>query len=231
MLVLPKLFEGEFVTKPANAANFNDEQIIDLRWRGLKLLQKRNLFGFTSDSLALAKFVGSHPSYQTVCDLGSGSGGLLLLLWALNPQAQCCGLELLATNVQLAKRSLLLNNHLPELSQHCCFLQGDWRTPWLYFAPQSFDLLVSNPPYWPAGSSRQSPVLERAAARNELFGTLAELISSARWLLKPGGRLAMVLPWQRQQEAEQLLTINDLSLLRLKKQQKLLLIEAEQAID
>ena len=103
MLVLPKLFEGEFVTKPANAANINDEQIIDLRWRGLKLLQKRNLFGFTSDSLALAKFVGSHPSYQTVCDLGSGSGGLLLLLWALNPQAQCCGLELLATNVQLAQ--------------------------------------------------------------------------------------------------------------------------------
>ena len=217
------------MTKPANAANINDEQIIDLRWRGLKLLQKRNLFGFTSDSLALAKFVGSHPSYQTVCDLGSGSGGLLLLLWALNPQAQCCGLELLATNVQLAKRSLLLNKHLPELSQHCCFLQGDWRTPWLYFAPQSFDLLVSNPPYQPLGAGRVSPHHQRAAARTECFGSLAELLSSANWLLRPAGQLALVLPVSRQTELHRLLAANNFQITREQTQNKLLLLAAQKA--
>ena len=64
-----------------------DEQVVDLRWRGLKLLQNRRLFGFTGDSLALARFVGARPGCQSIGDLGSGSGGLLLLLWALNPQA------------------------------------------------------------------------------------------------------------------------------------------------
>lgn len=208
-----------------------DEQVVDLRWRGLKLLQNRRLFGFTGDSLALARFVGARPGCQSIGDLGSGSGGLLLLLWALNPQAQCCGLELLPANVRLAERSLRLNAHLPELPLHCRFLQGDWRTPWLYFAPQSFDLLVSNPPYWPAASGRHSPILERAAARNELFGTLAELIANACWLLKPNGRLALVLPWQRRRETELLLEANGLQVIRWQQQQKRLLIEAEQPAD
>lgn len=209
-----------------DAAETASEQIVDLHWRGLRLLQNRRFFGFTSDSLALAQFVGARPNCQTVCDLGSGSGGLLLLLWALNPQAQCHGLELLPANVRLAERSLRLNSHLPELEQYCHFWQGDWRAPQLYFAPHSFDLLVSNPPYWPPGRSRQSPVLERAAARNELFGGLAELAASARWLLRPGGRLAMVLPWPRRNEAEQLLTAQGLHILRMEQQNKLLLLEA-----
>lgn len=203
------------------------ETEVQLGLLGLRLLQRSDFFGFTEDSLALAEFIEPNAAAAKICDLGSGSGGLLLLLWAKNQQADCFGLEIMPRNVELAERSLQLNAHLPGLEQKCHFLQGDWRTPWLYFAPHSFDLLVSNPPYQPAGSVRLSPCPERAAARAELFGSLAELLDSALWLLRPAGRLAMVLPQSRTAELEHLLHSRRFIIKRRQNYKKLLLIEAQ----
>ena len=203
------------------------EIIVQLRHLGLQLLQRRDFFGFTEDSQALAEFVGTRPDCQRICDLGSGSGGLLFLLWAKNQQAQCYGLEIMRQNVDLAERSLKLNAAVPGLAQNCHFLLGDWRTPELYFAPQSFDLLVSNPPYQPLGAGRLSPVLERAAARAELFGSLAELLESAAWLLRLAGILALVLPVNRRPELQKLLTANGFSCRKEQQYKQLLLIEAQ----
>jgi len=203
------------------------ENIVELRLLGLRLLQRRDFFGFTEDSQALAEFVGARPDCRRICDLGSGSGGLLMLLWARNRQAQCYGLEIMPQNVALAERSIQLNAGVAGLAQGCCFRQGDWRTPELYFAPCSFDLLVSNPPYQPLGAGRISPNQERAAARAELFGGLAELLASAAWLLRPAGRLALVLPLNRRPELQKLLAANGFNCQREQTYKRLLLLEAQ----
>ncbi len=205
------------------------EIVVQLRWLGLRLWQRQDFFGFTEDSLALAEFVGKQPECQHICDLGSGSGGLLLLVWAKNQRAICQGLEIIPENVALAERSKQLNAALPGLLANCRFQQGDWRTPWLYFAPQSFDLLVSNPPYQPLGAGRVSPHHQRAAARTECFGSLAELLSSANWLLRPAGQLALVLPVSRQTELHRLLAANNFQITREQTQNKLLLLAAQKA--
>ncbi len=203
------------------------ETEVQLGVLGLRLLQRSDFFGFSEDSLALAEFIQPNQADNKICDLGSGSGGLILLLWAKNQQADCFGLEIMPQNVELARRSLQLNAHLPELLQKCHFWQGDWRTPWQYFAPHSIDLLVSNPPYQPAGSGRLSPYPERAAARTELFGSLAGLLASAAWLLRPAGRLALVLPQNRQAELKKLLAGQNFLVKRQQNYKKLLLLEAQ----
>ena len=100
------------------------EIVVQLRWLGLRLWQRQDFFGFTEDSLALAEFVGKQPECQHICDLGSGSGGLLLLVWAKNQRAICQGLEIIPENVALAERSKQLNAALPGLLANCRFRPG-----------------------------------------------------------------------------------------------------------
>lgn len=169
---------------------------------GLRLWQRRDALGVTSDTLALADFVGYRPGCRRIGDLGSGGGGLTLLLWAHNPAAACVGLEIRPELVELAQRSLALNcGACRELGEHCRFLLGDWRQPERYFPADSFDLLVSNPPFWPKGAGRLSPLPLRAAACHELNGGLRELMGAAGFWLKKGGRLALILPLSREREA------------------------------
>lgn len=204
-----------------------EENIVDLRWRGLKLLQNPRFFSFSTDSLLLARFVGERPQIRRICDFGSGNGGLLLLLWALNPEADCVGLEIMPANVDLAQRSLLLNRDVEGLAEHCRFVQGDWRQPEKYFAAGSCDLLVSNPPYQQLGSGRVSPILERRAARSEVFGTFAELAKSANRLLCLGGRFCFVLPQRRETEAAEILQALGMEIVRLERNNDLVLVESK----
>lgn len=180
------------------------EKIIDLRQKGLKLLQNPRFLGFTDDTARLAEFAaGQVPTARRVCELGSGSGGLTLLLWA-QLGADCVGVEIMPGNVDLAQRSLQLNADVPGLAGHCRFVCADWRNL-SGLALGQFDLVVSNPPFWPQTAGRLSPVLERRAATHELNGGLGDMLAAARGLLTPGGVLCLLLPDERGQEAISLL--------------------------
>lgn len=182
------------------------EELVDLRLRGLRLLQDPRFFCFSEDAARLAEFAAAeYPAARQVCELGSGNGGLLLALWARLPQAFCRGLEVLPANVELAERSLALNAAVDGLTEHLQFICGDWRQYARYFAADSFDLIVSNPPFWPLRQGRLSHILERRAATHEVFGGLAELVRAAAALLRPGGGFCLLLPAERADEADKLL--------------------------
>lgn len=177
----------------------------------LRLWQDRRLFGFVEDTAMLTDFVNAalanNPvkSAAKICELGSGSGGALLILAATTPHADCTGIEIMPANVELARRSLLLNAHVPGLLHRCRFIRGDLRQISHYLPPASFDIILSNPPWQPITSGRISPNPERAAARSEIFCTLADVISTAAFLLHPGGDFFLILPESRAAEADTLL--------------------------
>lgn len=155
------------------------------------------------------------PAAGRVCELGSGNGGLLLTLAVRLPDTRAVGVELLAANVELARASLDLNGDLHNLAARLRFIQADWRD--LGQMPefrQSFDLVVSNPPFWRAHEGRLSPVAERRAATHELNGGLQEMLQAARELLVSGGGLCVVLPIERAAELLGLLGELDFELLR-----------------
>jgi tRNA1Val (adenine37-N6)-methyltransferase len=66
-----------------------------------------------------------------------------------------------------------------------------------HYGPQSFDLVVSNPPYRRIDSGRINPNSQKAIARHELTGALKDVFGAGNYLLPQGGRLAVIYPATR----------------------------------
>lgn len=78
-----------------------------------------------------------------VLDLGTGSGAILLALLTELPNATGLGVDLSDKALTIAKQNAAQNN----LADRAQFHQGDWETG----NTNNFDIIVSNPPYIPAG--------------------------------------------------------------------------------
>ena len=140
-------------------------------------------FPLSTDSIALADFVRL-PKNGKILDLGSGCGTLGLLLCAKDAACTITGIELEETAHRQALANIARNELQSRLSSICADLT---RLSGL-LAPGSFDICVSNPPYFTAGFlSKQTP-----AARHEQTCSLESLIGSAAWALKYGGDFYLV---------------------------------------
>ena len=118
-----------------------------------------------------------------MCDLGTGSGVLLLLLAARESRLELFGLDQDPAAAALAQDNLRHNDLEGQI------WTGSWsQTP---FPPGSFDLVVSNPPYYAPGSGKDG-----GPARMERE-ELDALCRAAARLLRNGGRFALSFPTQR----------------------------------
>lgn len=83
---------------------------------------------------------------DTILDLGTGSGCILLSLLKENPQIFGTGVEKSPKAITIAEQNCLLLG----LEKNCRFILADWfDTKFLNLLPQTFDLITSNPPYIP----------------------------------------------------------------------------------
>lgn len=135
------------------------------------------VFPLGGDALALGEFSTVKPGWR-VCDLGTGSGVLLLLLAGRAERLDLTGVEIDALSAQTARENLAANGLPGEI------ITGDLRTAPL--PPGSFDLVISNPPYFPVGSGKSG-----GSARSEECCSLEELCAAASRLVKNGGRFAL----------------------------------------
>ena len=147
-------------------------------WLGPYVLSwPEGVFPLGGDALALGDFVSIKPG-QRVCDLGTGSGALLLLLARRADSLSLTGVELDPLAADIARENLE-RNHLEGT-----VLCGDLRSAPL--PAGGFDFVVSNPPYFPVGSGTSG-----GPARSEAHCTLDELCTAAGRLVKNGGRFAL----------------------------------------
>lgn len=135
------------------------------------------VFSLGGDALALGDFAAVKPG-QRVCDLGTGSGALLLLLARRAAGLTLTGIDLHPLSARTARENLARNGLRGEV------LCGDLRTAAL--PAGGFDLVVSNPPYFPVGSGKSG-----GPARSEESCSLEELCAAAGRLTKNGGRFAL----------------------------------------
>ena len=143
---------------------------------------KEGVFPLGGDSLALGAFATVKRGWR-VCDLGTGSGVLLLLLAARESQLELFGLDQDPAAAALAQDNLRHNGLEGQI------WTGSWsQTP---FPPGSFDLVVSNPPYYVPGSGKDGGP---ARMEREELGALCR---AAARLLRNGGRFALSFPTQR----------------------------------
>ncbi len=132
----------------------------------------------------LARFAPARPG-DRVLDLGCGGGALLLALAQVHPEARLrLGVELDARAADQAARNARLND------ARYAVVVGDVRA--LPVPPRAFDLVVSNPPFYPAGWGRQSGDARVAGATHALAGDVADFARAAAHALAPHGRAVFV---------------------------------------
>ncbi len=172
-----------------------DETVESLSGGQLKVIQKKKGYRYTIDSVLLAGFVEPKPA-DRVLELGAGSAVISLLLAHRQRGLRVTALELQSGLADMARRSVSLNG----LDDRVTVLQGDLRTSADVLEAQAWDVVVFNPPYRKMGSGRINPLEEKALARHEIAGSVAEFLQAARRTLKPGGRACLIYPCSRMVE-------------------------------
>ena len=135
------------------------------------------VFPLGGDTLALGAFATLKKGWH-VCDLGTGSGCLLLMLAGREPSLSLDGVERDPRAAQTARDNLARNGLDGRI------WTGDWEG--VSLAPGSFDLVVSNPPYFAQGSGGNG-----GGARMEEENGLNRLCRTAARLTRNGGRFAL----------------------------------------
>ena len=153
----------------------------------MKLFQSRAGYRFSLDALLLAHFATLKRRDQVV-DLGAGCGVIALILARLHPEIEITAVELQGALAARAARNVKLN----RLEGRITVARGDVRAAARIGAGESFDAAVCNPPYRRSAGVRISVNEERRIARHEIHGELADFIGAASYLLRAGGRLAVV---------------------------------------
>ncbi len=157
----------------------------ELRPGGYRLVWDDALFRPGTDSFLLSSLPRLTPGLR-VCDLGSGTGLLGVLLLQRQRELTVTGIELDGAAAALARRCAAENG----LADRLRTLQGDLRQVRSLLSPGSFDLVISNPPYFDPARGRTSRSLP--AARSELTCTLEDVAAAGAYLLRWGGRLCLV---------------------------------------
>jgi tRNA1Val (adenine37-N6)-methyltransferase len=207
-----------------------DERLDTVVGTDIRLIQKIDGTAFAIDTLLLANFIKFSRDMNFSAELGSGSGILSFMLKYRHANLQITGFEIQETFFELSQRNLQLNPAFADLS----FEHMDIRDIPSRILPESFDMVCSNPPYFPKGNGRLPSRPGRAMARHELNGTLEDFVSSAAYMLSYSGKFYLVIPSNRFYEVVNYLKANNLGLKRLQfvipkegEESHLALIEAE----
>ncbi|MBQ7307830.1 MAG: methyltransferase [Clostridia bacterium] len=180
------------------------ERIDDLEYKGLKIIQSEKEYSFTSDSVLLANFVKINSKEKSL-ELCSGSGVIGILAQAKNNVKDMTLMEIQPNMCDMASRSLKLNN-----LNNIKIVNGDIRKIEDYFEPQSFGYVLANPPYKKIDCHTMSEKQNINMSRYEVSLTLEELIKSVSYVLKYGGKFALIYDTDRMIEVFYLMKIYDL---------------------
>jgi tRNA1Val (adenine37-N6)-methyltransferase len=183
---------------------------ISLRGAGIiTVIQPKKGHRFTLDSLLLADFCRIRPR-DRVIEPGSGTGIISLLLAKKFPKTW-----FVADEFDPQAYFLLCQNILRNGLGNIVSVDRDIKYLNRVIAPNSFDVIIANPPYVKFGTGRKSPVVERQTARHDQTASLP-LWLNLQVLLKNKGRYFLIFPAQRATELMSLLQNNKLESKRLR---------------
>lgn len=183
----------------------------DYLWEGGPEFAQSENFRFGTDSVLLGNFINLSGAGKAI-DLGCASGVIPLLMLSRSEKIHVTGLELDGEAAALAGQNMA-HNGLTERSK---IIHGDIRRCRSLFAAGSFDVVVSNPPYFPMNAGAVSPNAKRAAAREELTCTLDDLCAAAEYLCRWDGKVAFVYRPERLNELFSCMTLHGIEPKRMR---------------
>lgn len=207
----------------------NINEVIEDLGDGFKIIQNKTMFCYGTDAAMLSDFVVAKPKDKLI-DLCSGNGIIPILLCKKTRCNDITALEIQKEVCELTKRSVKLNN----LTERIKVINGDLRQVRANFDCGYFDVVTCNPPYMPVGTGKANVSESINIARHEIMCTLEDVITSAAYLVKNGGRFYMVHRAERLCDIIYLMRSNNLQPKRLtliqanpESEPSLVLIEAQ----
>lgn len=156
------------------------ERLEDLQCNDLKIIQNKNLYTFTSDSVILANFVKT-KSKDVGVEIGAGCGVISILVQAKNKIKQIYAFELQPEMQDLCKKNIEINDLTEKIKLIC----DDVKNFDKYISKESVDVVFSNPPYFKPTNFEQSKV--KRIAKEETTLPIELLVNVANSMLKFGG--------------------------------------------
>ena len=165
-----------------------NERIDDLEFKNLKIIQNKDGFCFGIDSVLLADFAKNIKKGAKVLDLGTGTGILSILLCGKTNLSNIIGVEIQKEIAEMANRSSKLNNlenKFKVINENIFNLNN-------IYDKQSFDVVVTNPPYKKKDTGIINENEKKIISRHEITASLEDFIKVSSDLLKDKGEFYMV---------------------------------------
>ena len=166
----------------------DNERIDDLQLNNLKIIQNKDGFCFGIDSVLLSDFAKEIPSNSKVLDLGTGTGILGILLCGKTSASKIYGVDVQEDVCDMASRSIKLNN----LENRFEIINKNIKDLKDIFEENTFDAIVSNPPYKKDNSGLKNESETKLISRHEITASLEDFVNISSKLLKNNSSLYMV---------------------------------------
>ena len=166
-----------------------EEKVINdlVYFNDIKIVQNKNYFNFSLDSILLPNFAVLTPNTKNILDLCCGNAPIPLVL-SSKTNANIIGVEIQKEIYELAKESIKINNikNVNIINKDAKDIINDYET-------DTFDLITCNPPYFKyENTSIINKNDVKSIARHEISINIDDIIKLAKKLLKNGGSICIV---------------------------------------
>ncbi len=165
-----------------------DEEIHDLGFLDLKIIQKNHGFKFGVDSILLTDYAKHIKKNSIVMDIGTGTGIIAILLAAKTSLKKIYAVEIQPELADMARRSVILN-HLNDKVE---IINANIKDICNYVNKNSVDVIVSNPPYKKVDAGLKNTEKIKLISRHEVECNFDDIARESRKLLKDNGSIYVI---------------------------------------
>lgn len=157
-------------------------------FKNIKIVQNKDYFNFSLDSILLPNFVEITRKTKKILDMCTGNAPIPLIL-STKTDAKIYGVELQKEVYDLAKETIKINN----LDNQIELINDNIKNLKKIFDTETFDIITCNPPYF---KKKDDSIINenkvKSIARHEIEMELEDVMIISKALLKNEGSLALV---------------------------------------
>lgn len=169
--------------------NVGKIEINDLVYfKNIKIVQDKDYFNFSLDSVLLPNFVDITKKTKMILDMCTGNAPIPLIL-STKTDAKIYAVELQREVYNLAKETIKIN----KLDNQIVLINNNIKNLKKIFNTETFDIITCNPPYF---KNKEDSIINenivKSIARHEIEMELEDVMLISKALLKNEGSLVLV---------------------------------------
>lgn len=157
-------------------------------FKNIKIVQDKDYFNFSLDSVLLPNFVDITKKTKMILDMCTGNAPIPLIL-STKTDAKIYAVELQKEVYNLAKETIKIN----KLDNQIVLINNNIKNLKKIFNTETFDIITCNPPYF---KKKEDSIINenivKSIARHEIEMELEDVILISKALLKNEGSLVLV---------------------------------------